>query len=212
MNVQILVDNPKSWIIPWAHKLNDSIAGMGHVTHVIHSHKEIKQGDAIFLLSCEKILKKEHRQLHRYNLVVHESDLPLGRGWSPTTWQVLEGKKRIPIALLKAEDGVDSGDVYLKSFFDLEGHELIDEIRSKQGEMTVSLIVDFIKNAEHLKPVPQSGEPTFYPRRGPQQSALDLDKSIREQFDLLRVCDNERYPAFFEIAGKRYNLKIYKDN
>ena len=37
-----------------------------------------------------------------------------------------------------------------------------------------------------------------------------VDKTIKEQFNLLRVVDNEKYPAFFDYSGTRYLLKIYK--
>ena len=39
-------------------------------------------------------------------------------------------------------------------------------------------------------------------------SRLDPDDTIAQQFNLLRVVDNERYPAFFELLGRRYILKI----
>jgi sialic acid synthase SpsE len=35
----------------------------------------------------------------------------------------------------------------------------------------------------------------------------DPSKTIAEQSDLLRVVDNERYPAFFDMRGKRYVLR-----
>jgi len=37
------------------------------------------------------------------------------------------------------------------------------------------------------------------------------DKTIREQMNLLRVVDNERYPAFFEWQGNRYYLAIWRE-
>ena len=43
---------------------------------------------------------------------------------------------------------------------------------------------------------------------------LDKDQGItifRDQINLLRVVDNERYPAFFEWMGQRYRILIQKD-
>jgi sialic acid synthase SpsE len=39
---------------------------------------------------------------------------------------------------------------------------------------------------------------------------LDIDKTIQEQFNLLRIVDNEKYPAFFDFADHRYVLRIEK--
>jgi len=54
----------------------------------------------------------------------------------------------------------------------------------------------------------QSGKSSFYKKRGPDDSELDPEKTIREQFNLLRIVDNKRYPAFFKLNGIRYRLTI----
>jgi methionyl-tRNA formyltransferase len=57
---------------------------------------------------------------------------------------------------------------------------------------------------------PQAGLPTYYKRRTPEDSELDPDKPLRDQFNLLRVADNDQYPAFFRHLGHKYVLKIEK--
>ena len=56
----------------------------------------------------------------------------------------------------------------------------------------------------------QEGVESFYPKRGPKDSELDVNKTIKEQFNLLRTTDNKAYPAFFEMKGETYILKIEK--
>ncbi|MDB2624725.1 hypothetical protein N9Y10_00865, partial [Flavobacteriaceae bacterium] len=176
---------------------------------LIYKHEEVIEGDVLCLLSCEKIFKKLH--LNKYNLVVHESYLPKGKGWSPLTWQILEGSSKIPITLFEALEKIDSGVIYNQDFIELNGDELLPEIKHRQGIKTIDLIVDFIENIDKVIGREQIGEETFYPKRKSQDSELDIDKSIKEQFNLLRVCDNERYPAFFTLNGKKYIIKTYKD-
>ena len=60
------------------------------------------------------LLTAEHLALHRYNLAVHESALPQGQGWSPMTWQILEGASSIPITLFEAVADLDAGPIYLQ--------------------------------------------------------------------------------------------------
>ena len=61
-----------------------------------------------------------------------------------------------------------------------------------------------------FKSYKQSGVETFYKKRGPDDSALDVNKTIIEQFNLLRTVDNEKYPAFFIHKGKKFLVKIEK--
>ena len=37
-----------------------------------------------------------------------------------------------------------------------------------------------------------------------------INKTIKEQFNLLRIVDNNYYPAFFEYNGYRYKIQINK--
>lgn len=209
MLIQILVDNPKSWVIPYAQELMSILAKKTFEVKLIHSHNEIAKGDILILLSCERILK--NLSLNKHNLVVHPSNLPQGKGWSPLTWQILEGKNEIPITLFEATEKVDSGGIYLKDMIYLEGHELVDEVREKQGKKTIELILKFIDNYPNNPIIAQQGESSYYPKRSPQDSELDIFKTIDEQFNLLRVCDNDRYPAFFVRNGIKYILRIEKD-
>lgn len=211
MIIQILVDNKNSWIIPYVKKLkNDIISKFNYEVILINKHDDVIKGNILFLLSCEKIFNKLN--LNDYNLVVHESNLPEGKGWSPLTWQVLDGKNRIPITIFEAVEKVDSGRIYLQSFIELTGKELLPEIRNLQGEKTIDLILKFLENLEHIKGKGQEGNSTYYRKRNPKDSELDINKSIKNQFNLLRVCDNERYPAFFKFKNEKYIVKIFKEN
>lgn len=177
-----------------------------------HSHGAVDTADIAFYLSYGKIVPPEVLRKHKNNIVVHESDLPKGRGWSPLTWQVLEGKNKIPITLFEASESVDSGPVYLKEMMSFQGNELVDQIRAVQAKYTLKLCLEFLSKYPAIlkKAKSQEGEPTFYRRRIPRDSELDISLSIQDQFDLLRVVDNVNYPAYFQYRGCEYKLKIEK--
>lgn len=206
--ISVLVDTPGSWIEPWAERLVALLAPH-HDVRLCRRQEDLVQGDFCFLLGCLNLLPQKALQMNGHNLVVHESDLPNGRGWSPVAWQVLQGKNEIPVCLFEAVDEVDAGPVYLRDFISLNGCELLPDIRLKQGVKTVELCLDFLQKWP-LEPVPQVGEPSSYPKRSREDDRLDPHKSIAEQFDKLRIVDNEKYPAWFELRGREYILKIFR--
>jgi methionyl-tRNA formyltransferase len=210
MKFTILCDNPKSWIAPYAKKLSSMLRKRGHSVKLVTDAKDIALGDCAFLLGCERVVSEKIRARNTSTLVVHESAVPKGKGWSPLTWQVLEGKRTIPARLIEAADSVDSGAIYGSGAIHLRGHELVEELREKQGRMTIDLVLNFVAAYPKVRGKKQIGKSTSYPRRTPKDSELDPNKTIAEQFDLLRVVDNERYPAFFRHRGRTYILKIYK--
>ena len=206
-NITILVDND-SWILPYAVQLCDELDKMGFTVKVVRDHALVGEGWINFMLGCMKITPEKILSRNQYNLVVHESELPQGKGFSPMTWQILEEKNEIPICLIEASERVDEGKIWIRDIIKLDGSELNREWRLKQGEKTIELCLRFIDEYEELEPEVQSGAGSFYKKRGPADSELDIKKTIQEQFNLLRVIDNDNYPAYFLRDNKKYIIKI----
>ena len=76
---------------------------MDHTVVWKHNVSQVGNGDIVFYLSCGQIAPVDMLSRNKHNLVVHESALPDGKGWSPLTWQIIEGKNEIPITLFEAE-------------------------------------------------------------------------------------------------------------
>ena len=161
------------------------------------------KGDILILVSCTEIIKS-HDYKHAY--VIHESDLPNGRGWSPLAWQILEGKNKIVVSLIELAEKVDSGAICKQETLHLDGTELANEIHEKSALVKTSLI-DWLLNQDEVKPFYQLGKATYYPRRTPADSELDIHKTIAEQFNLLRICE-PRFPAFFNYGGRKYTVTL----
>jgi methionyl-tRNA formyltransferase len=210
MKIAIVVDNPRSWFIPFASELSARLQRSGEVT-LLQSAVDILPGNGVaFLLSCESKVPKDVLARSQNNIVVHASDLPNGKGMSPLTWQILEDKNIIPISLFEAVEAIDAGPIYLKDVITLQGNELLLEIQAVLGAKVIDMCERFMVRYPDIvgKGIPQDGTPTFYRRRTADDSRLDPERTLAEQFNLLRVVDNEQYPAFFEWRGRRFTLKI----
>lgn len=210
LKISLLIDNPRSWFVPYGKELERQLNERGHEVFSVENPQDLPRGDIAFFLSCEKIIKQNLRDRNKHNIVIHASALPKGKGWSPTTWKILEGENEIPLTLFEAVDKVDAGEIYATDTLILEGHELIDEVRQKEGETIIRLALTFVDQYPNIVGKPQEGSESFYSRRTPKESELDPNKSLIELFNALRVVDNERYPAFFTHRGHTYILKIFK--
>lgn len=210
INRVTVVSSSSSWMNRYIPVLIQEALGLGCSLRWVHDHQQLVPGDVCFLLSYGRIVTQEWLALHRHNLVVHASDLPQGKGWSPMTWQILEGASTIPLTLFEAAVELDAGPIYDQELLQLQGHELAPEWQKLQVEATIRLCGRWLKNypssAAHAQF--QQGEETSYGRRSQDDSCLDLQQSLEDQFSLLKVVDNEAYPAFFERKGHRYRLRI----
>lgn len=193
----------------WINKQQDK-----HIIELVQKKSELSGGDILFLISCSEIINEEDRSAYNICLVIHASDLPLGRGWSPHIWQIIEGKEEITLSLLEAEDKVDSGNIWKKINFVVPKHALWDEINKQLFDAEIKLIDFAVNNFGEITPEPQISNisPTYYQRRLPIDSQINPFMSIESQFNKIRVCDPNRFPAFFELNGKKYKIILEKVN
>ena len=215
MKIQILISN-SSWAdLEYKKKLTSKLKKYSKKIFFTDNHLWLKKNyDLNIIFSYFKIIPLNYLKLSKHNVVVHGSHLPKGRGMSPITWQILEKKNRIVFSLIEANQFLDKGRVYYKNKVFFPEYYLFNEIKNKQFFSSLKLIEKFIKYYKKNKKAPpsysQKGIASYYRRRLLADSKLDINSNIKSQFNLLRIVDNEKYPAFFKIKNKKYIIKILK--
>lgn len=210
MKISILTTDPNHPVASWLKKWKSEMEPI-HEVDLCFDKKELKGGTLLFLVSCSQMVGDRERELFEHVLVLHASNLPKRRGWSPHIWALIDGENDVTLCVLEASDPVDTGDIWMRFIIRFEGHELLNEINEKLFETEIFLMNEVVKLYHQIRPTPQIGDPGLYMRkRSSSDSELDISKSIIEQFNLLRTVDNERYPAYFDYRGHRYKIKIEK--
>ena len=207
--ITFLLDENNNWIEGYIKKIF-SIKNSKFYFKFVKDYKKIKNQNVVFIINYTKILPKSFLIQNDLNLVVHASNLPKGKGFAPIQWEILNNKNKFNICLIKAEEKVDSGGVIEENFFYLKGHELNTEIRKIQADQTIKIIKKFLKKYPKFKLTQQKGASTYFRRRQKKDSKLNVNKSLKSSFNLLRIVDNDKYPAFFEYKKKKYIIKIFK--
>ena len=209
MKVSFLVGSKQHPILPVLKEWKDR---KGLDCCLIFAADDLDGGDILFLISFDRLVSKDFRSLYKHTLVIHASDLPRGRGWSPHIWSILEGAETITVSLLEADDQIDSGSIWKKVVRSVPREAVHHEINSILFDAELELIDYAIDNYRQIVPMPQPTqiEPTYYRRRTAEDSELDPSLSIGDQFDLLRVADPIRYPAYFIYRGEKYFLTLRK--
>lgn len=205
--VTVICTDPKHPVNRWVEAWKARESHRADIA-IVRDVAEAAGGDFLFLVSCHQIVRAELRARYRHSLVLHASALPHGKGMSPHVWQILEGSNRFPVTLLNAEDALDSGDIWKQEFMDFDGTELFDAINLKVFTAELALMTWALDNCDVASPRKQVGEGTMYRRRKPEDSRIDPGASLSEVFNLLRVCDPDRFPAFFHMNGQRYKIRL----
>lgn len=143
-------------------------------------------------------------------IVFHMTDLPYGRGGSPLQNLILLGHKNTKISALQVENGIDTGDIYLKKDLSLNGSA--QDIYHRSNDVICEMIVEIVK--KNPTPIRQKGKPTIFKRRKPLMSNMKDVESLDEVYDFIRMLDADGYPpAFLETSNCKFEFrKVSKQN
>lgn len=209
--IAILCSSPEHPVMPY---LQEFVKRSTAEVEIVATMSELRGGKILFLVSCSEVITAETRAAFEHCLVIHASDLPDGRGWSPHIWQIIEGADTVTLSLLEAAEKVDTGRIWKKLNVPIDKLALCDEINHSLFKAEVELIEYAIAYADVIVPEEQCAQPAsdlrYYRKREPVDSELDINQSIKSQFNKLRVADNRRFPSFFVIDGQKFYVKIEK--
>ena len=208
--ITFLFDNSNQWLKKYilSYKFNLS---RKYILKYSSNKKKVYNQDIVFPIGYTKFLPSSFLEKNKEVICVHTSKLPKDKGAAPMQNQILRNQKKIFISLFKATPKIDSGPLYLQDYFYLDGSELYDEIRLKQAQAVLRIMVKYLKKFPNLKQLKQSKKSSYNKKRTPKDSELNLNKTIKEQFNHLRINDNIKFPSFFIYKKTKYFIKIYKE-
>lgn len=139
------------------------------------SIEELKKynADIMVVIAFGQILPKEILEMTPYGCVnVHASLLPKYRGAAPIQWAVINGEKVSGVTTMQMDEGLDTGDMLLKTEVILDEKETGESLHDKLAAAGATLCVKTLRALEEGKITPQKqGESST-------EYAKMLDKSL----------------------------------
>ncbi|MBI2748495.1 methionyl-tRNA formyltransferase [Acidovorax sp. HMWF018] len=137
-------------------------------------------------------------------VIFHMTDVPFGRGGSPLQNLVIRGIENTVLTALRCSQEVDAGPVYLKLPLSTLG--TAEEVFIRASFLMLPMMIRIVD--ERIEPYAQSGEPTFFRRRTPEQGNLQSMSSLTDLHDFIRMLDADGYPhAFLDVGVFRLRFR-----
>ena len=152
MQIQCLISK-KSWVTD-KHKLiiQEKLRKFCKKIYFFDNHKKLKKKyDVNFIFTYKEKIPNKSLLKSKYNIIVHGSSLPKGRGMSPISWQLLKDVNEIVFTLFNASENYDEGFYFIKKKIKFRGNELFNEIKDIQFNETIKLYLSFLKKIDNLK-------------------------------------------------------------
>lgn len=148
------------------------------------------EADIMVVVAFGQILPKEILEMCPYGCVnVHASLLPKYRGAAPIQWAIIDGEEVTGVTTMQMNEGLDTGDMLLKTEVAIEPKETGGSLHDKLSEAGAALCVETLKalEAHTITPIPQGEMTTAYAKMLDKQLGnIDWKKSATAIERLIR--------------------------
>jgi methionyl-tRNA formyltransferase len=168
--------------------------------------------DLLCVIGWERLVPEPVlRTLGKFACGMHGSSfgLPRGRGRSPMNWSIITGQTQFVTYLFRYTPGIDDGDIIGSRTFEINTHDTIETLHHKNRLAMQQLLTEHVPNiaAGKVSFTPQpAGEPTYYPKRTPEDGLIDWTAPTQAIDRLVRAVAPPYPGAFAYLDGKRIGI------
>jgi len=167
--------------------------------------KKIKKIDPKYIFFPDWSWIVPNEIINNYDCICfHESNLPKFRGGSPIQNQIIRGIKKTKTTAFLMTEHLDQGDILLQRNLSLEGtlNDIFSQMIKNDYEMIVKILQGKFKKRK------QSGRPTYFKRRKPEDSELkNLNHSKKFIYNFIRMLSDPYPNAFLKVGDKKMVFK-----
>jgi methionyl-tRNA formyltransferase len=174
--------------------------------------------DLIILTGWRRLLNHECLKLPRFGTIgAHGSPFGMrnGRGRSPMNWALILGEKNFQVSIYFVDEGIDSGQIIDTRNFQISNLDDVRTLYLKSNYLIASMLRDFLpvintstSNFNFNPNLDVEGDAFYFPKRSPNDGALDWHQSSESIYDKVRALVSP-YPNAFTFMDD-YRVKILK--
>jgi len=138
---------------------------------------------------------------------LHFSLLPRWRGAAPVERAILAGDTETGVAVMRLEEGLDTGPVFASVRTEIGPDETAGELRARLVDLGTPLLIDTLARLPTSEPEPQHGDPTYADKFKVEEFRLDPRRRAEELQRIVRA-GNPRPGAWLRVGGRR--LKVLR--
>ncbi len=169
--------------------------------------------DIAFVIGWQRLIPAEvlsELTVGAFGMHGSSMNLPLGRGRSPMNWSIIEGRQIFYTNLFRYDPGVDSGDIVDTFKFQVTQRDTAETMHFK-NTLAMKYLVErnirkLMENDFALTAQDATIQPTYYPKRTPEDSLIDWTQDVYLIERFIRAVTRPFNGAFSFIAGQKIVL------
>ena len=148
----------------------------------------------------------------KYAVNIHPTLLPKYKG-AYSGYAIIEnGEEETGITAHLIDEGIDTGDVIEQINIPLTKFDTTKTMSEKVSKLEPIFVSNVLKNIlkgnMNTKKQLSNSNIIYSEKRKPEDSRIDETKPLIELYNKIKACDQERFPAYFELDGKKVKIKL----
>lgn len=166
--------------------------------------------DLIIVVAYGQLLSKEILNIPKYGCInVHASLLPKLRGAAPINWSIINGDKISGVTTMLMDEGLDTGDMLLKSKVEITEDMTAGELYDILSEVGAKLLIDTIDRIDDIERIEQdNNESSYAPMLKKEMSLINWKDSAQNIHNMIRGLNPNQLAYFPYFDGT--TVKVYK--
>ncbi|HBE9724701.1 methionyl-tRNA formyltransferase [Clostridioides difficile] len=170
--------------------------------------------DVIVVVAFGQILPKGILEIPKLGCInVHVSLLPKYRGAAPINWVIINGEEKTGVTTMYMDEGLDTGDMILKTEVNLDENITAGELHDKMmnmGAETLKETLRLIEEGNAPREVQNHEEFSYAPIMNKSLGNIDFSKSAREIHNLVRGVNPwpSAYTTYNDVIMKVWKTKV----
>ena len=174
--------------------------------------------DMVIVVAYGKIIPKNFLKIAKFGFInIHASLLPRWRGAAPIQRAIMNGDKKIGVSIMKIEEKLDSGPIFVSKEFELDKNATHGDIEKKLSIEGANLLIQNLKSIEsgNQKFTDQDHSQATYAKKIDKNEAK-IDWKTDANKVLAHIHGLSPSPgAWFEFENERFKIlraKISSEN
>ncbi|MEQ1883946.1 MAG: methionyl-tRNA formyltransferase [Bryobacteraceae bacterium] len=163
--------------------------------------------EVIVVVGYGQIIPKSILDIPPHGIInVHASLLPKYRGAAPIQWAIANGESHTGVTTMKINEGLDTGDMLLKSETEIRADENAVELGARLAIDGATLLIETLDRLSSITPEPQdSTQASLAPILKKEDGKISWDRPAREILN--RIRGFEPWPGGYGfLRGQRFQI------
>lgn len=176
--------------------------------------KEVKSlnPELIVVAGYNRIIPEEIYGFPKFKSInIHPSYLPYYRGQSVINWALINGETKTGVTIHYLNNKLDEGDIIIQKripIFFKDNIVSLSKRISKTGSRLLTKTIKELKEGKKLKAKKQEHIKTkYYGARKPKDGEIDINRPMKEIYNLIRALEFPYPNAFVRIGNKKVYIK-----